>query len=691
MKGVRGFSDRAAVKLPSGKPVFYQPIDQKNLSAYMLPWHADPSTTSSICMSAPQMDYTTDIRMHNGGRCDSWNTARNPGMGMAYFTAADMPYYYALADQVTIGDQYHQSTFTQTNPNRLHLFSGSNGLSVGQTPFLDNSEPNPGHTWTTVAEVLEAANISWRIYQQEDNFDEFVAVLPLPSPPLSAPRPHAAHPRPSTPHPFPQPASNGCAWFANFQKARPGDALYDKGMARVDDFVAEFAKDVLADSLPQVSWLVGPANLSEHAAYHPSAGEDLSARLIKALAANPDVYKKTAFVLTYDEGGQFFDHAVPYTIPLAKDGSDGDSTVPVEGEDFLGLPIGPGFRVPFMAISPWSRGGYVVSELFDHTSTIQLIEKRFNVSVPTISAWRRAMLGDLTSAFNFSAPDYSVDWVAALPDTSAYPAESITECDTLPPPRVPAVQSMPAQPAGTRRARALPYAVTARFSCSAAGLALTLNNSAGAAGAPALAFDYAAQPMPAPRKYAVEAGKTLAATAPWPAPYDVVVHAPNGWVRAAAGSACAGAEGAAAADVLFDPARGKVLLALAGPATYTITDEAYGSGGPWTVPVPAGGALWAWDAAPSAFHYDLSVALAGAPAWARRAMGRMETGVESTSDPAGPTARALHPFAAPAAHPDVPEALRQVPRRAQLTPEELKQQGGALHKDMTLSQRFAEL
>ncbi len=86
-------------------------------------------------------------------------------MGMAYFTAADLPYYAALMDQVTIGDQYHQSTLTQTNPNRLHLFSGSNGLSVGQTPFLDNSEPNPGHTWTTVPEVLEAANISWRIYQ----------------------------------------------------------------------------------------------------------------------------------------------------------------------------------------------------------------------------------------------------------------------------------------------------------------------------------------------------------------------------------------------------------------------------------------------------------------------------------------------------------------------------------------------
>jgi len=289
MKGVRGFSDRTAVKLPSGRPMFYQPIN-KNLSQYMLPWHADPSTTSSICMSAPEMNYITDIGMWNGGRGDQWNTARSPGMGMAYFTRADMPYYHALADTFTIGDQYFQSTFTQTNPNRLHHFSGSNGLSVNQTPFLDNSEPNPGHTWPTMAEVLEDAGISWKTYQQEDNFDD-----------------------------------NANAWFANFQKAKPGNPLYEKGIKYSPDFVEDFAKDVLADALPAVSWLVGPANLSEHANYHPSAGEDLTARILKALAANPDVYKKTLFIFNYDEGGQFFDHTVPYTAPQSD--ADGASTV----------------------------------------------------------------------------------------------------------------------------------------------------------------------------------------------------------------------------------------------------------------------------------------------------------------------------------------------------------------------------
>lgn len=110
--------------------------------------------------------------MWHEGLFDRWNTARDPGMGMSYFRRQDLPFYYALADSFTIGDQYHQSTFTQTNPNRLHLFSGSNGLSVGEEPVLDNTEPAYGFNWTTMGEVLEAANITWRLYQTLDNFDD---------------------------------------------------------------------------------------------------------------------------------------------------------------------------------------------------------------------------------------------------------------------------------------------------------------------------------------------------------------------------------------------------------------------------------------------------------------------------------------------------------------------------------------
>lgn len=656
LRGVRGFGDRTAARLPSGRPVWYQPTDASNVTGgpYMLPFHTDTTTTSSICMPAPTMNYITDIAMWNGGWCDAWDTAREPGFGMAYFDAADMPYYNQLADVFTIGDHYHQSTFTQTNPNRLHLFSGSNGLSVGQAPILDNSEPTPGFTWPTAAEVLEAANISWRVYQEEDNFDD-----------------------------------NGFSWFDAFQKAQPGSSLYDKGLVRAPagQLVASFMADVQAGTLPQVSWIVGPTNQSEHATWHPSAGEDLSARLIAAFASNASLYSRAVFILNYDEGGQFFDHHIPYTPPQGP--GDGVSTITVEGESAAGLPIGPGFRVPLFVISPWSRGGNVVSQVFDHTSTLQLIEQRFGVHFPTISAWRRAVMGDLLSALDFSAPNYDVSWVAQLPNTSAYGPESNKQCSTLPPPTVPAQQAMPSQLPGMRPSRALPYQPVLAGSVVAAapsGWALNVSiANAGTWAVPLHAFDYgfpAAAPSaaPAPRKYAVGAG--LAVSDAWALNatmgfYHIVLQAPNGFARQYAG--LVGSDAGAAADVAYDVAGGNVVVQLrnggATDVTFTVTDNAYATpGSPWTVAVLAGGnASQVVPVAASGNWYDLSITLAAsAPttipaatspaAWLRRAMGRMETGSHSTSDPAPADAPALHPFPEPA-HEDLPLHLRQVEQR----------------------------
>ena len=206
----------------------------------------------------------------------------------------------------------------------------------------------------------------------------------------------------------------GFAWFKSFQDAQPGDPLFDHGIWPVPDIVQAFADMVASDTLPSVTWIVGPEPLSEHATNHPADGEDLSARLIAVLsnASNAAVYAKTAFILNYDEGGQFFDHL--WTPIPPRNDSDGKSTVTTVGELTLeeelyvapGHPIGLGFRVPLLLISPWTRGHYVYSEVSDHTSVIKFIEKRFNVSCPNISPWRRAVVSDLTAAFDFSSPDY---------------------------------------------------------------------------------------------------------------------------------------------------------------------------------------------------------------------------------------------------------------------------------------------
>ena len=140
---------------------------------------------------------------------------------MSYFERSDLPYYYTLADNFVIGDQYFQSTFTETNPNRLHLFSGSNGLSVGHYAVLDNSEPTPGWLWETMGETLENAGISWKVYQETDNFDD-----------------------------------NGFSWFEAYKKAGPFSPLRRKGQSYVPDIETAFRQDLADGTLPQVYNLI---------------------------------------------------------------------------------------------------------------------------------------------------------------------------------------------------------------------------------------------------------------------------------------------------------------------------------------------------------------------------------------------------------------------------------------------------
>jgi len=109
------------------------------------------------------------------------------------------------------------------------------------------------------------------------------------------------------------------------------------------------------------------------------------------------------FILCYDEEGGFFDHVAPPVV--AATSHDGASTISSQGEISHGEAFGLGARLPFIVASPWSRGGFVSSEVFDHTSIIRFLEKRFGVQEPNISAWRRAVCGDLSSMFDFSRPN----------------------------------------------------------------------------------------------------------------------------------------------------------------------------------------------------------------------------------------------------------------------------------------------
>jgi phospholipase C len=357
MPGVRGFADPAAIRLPDGSPVFRQPYPG-HAQGYLSPFRLDTKATSAQATPGTDHSWPTQHQAWNHGQMNQWVPAKGP-FTMGYFTQADIPFQWALARAFTICDRYHCSVLGPTNPNRLYMWTGMidpQGAAGG--PVTDNS---PAHdnvilSWTTYPERLQRAGVSWQVYQEEDNYDD-----------------------------------NALAWFRQFAAAPSSSPLWQRGMRKRP--AGAFEADARAGRLPQVSWLVAPTAQSEHPDYFPAAGAEYTASKLDAIASNEDLWRKTLFIVTYDENDGLFDHVPP---PVAPHGT--------RGEYVGGEPIGLGFRVPAVVVSPWSAGGRVCSDVLDHTSLIRLIERRFGVREPNISDFRRRTCGDFTSALRFSGP-----------------------------------------------------------------------------------------------------------------------------------------------------------------------------------------------------------------------------------------------------------------------------------------------
>jgi len=281
-------------------------------------------------------------------------------------------------------------------------------------------------------------------------------------------------------------------------------------------------------------------------------------------------------------------------------------------------------------ISPWSRGGWVNSQVFDHTSVIRFLEQRFGVMEPNISPWRRAVCGDLTTAFNFKSPNDAA-FASKLPETGtdAAKAKALLAWAL---PKTPASPTAPVQAAGLRPSRALPYALEVTDSVKDGALHLSFNNL-GKAAAVFHVYDRLRLDLP-PRRYTVEAGKGLADQ--WPAgAHDLWVLGPNGFHRHYVGSASA----SDATVATRAEAKGPVLTVTVNnpgtaPLSLAITGNEYGLK-PVTLTVPAGGTAKAqWTLRSSAGWYDLSVTNTKSPGYHRRLAGRIETGKDSFSDPA---------------------------------------------------------
>ncbi|MGH8083578.1 MAG: phospholipase domain-containing protein, partial [Lysobacter sp.] len=345
-------------------------------------------------------------------------------------------------------------------------------------------------------------------------------------------------------------------------------------------------------------------------------------------------------LVTYDESDGFFDHMPPPTPPWAI--GKGASTVHTTGdiEAASGLPVGLGHRVPMMAISPWSKGGWVSSEVFDHTSVIRFLEARFGVAEPNISPWRRAVCGDLTSLFDFDATDAAVP--AAFRDvaaTSAHMNDAYWKQYYYAKPAYPeTAPALPGQERGSKFARPVPYElyVTSWSEPAQRKLWLEFSNE----GSRAAVFQvYAAGAAAGPWTYTVEPGKQLSDY--WltdaQGRYDLTVYGPNGYFRQFNGSM---AEGGADPDVIvvYDKARSRLALSIQNsgvlPCSVEVRANAYSNAPVRKYRLNAGqSASLNWSFADSGGWYDLTVSSDAPAGFARRIAGHIETGKPSVSDP----------------------------------------------------------
>jgi phospholipase C len=429
LKGVRGFSDPGAIRLASGRSVFEQP-DPSNPDGYLLPYHLN--STTSAAQAIPSLSHAWQVQhaSWNEGNMDGWLRAHiasdSDASGpytMGYYNSTDIPFQYALANAFTICDNYFCSVLGPTHPNRYMWMTGTidpDGLHGG--PALDNNAPNGTYSWTTTAERLESAGISWKCYQQADNYG--TNVLEFFSQFINAPQSSSL-----------------------YQNAFGVSTLYGGGTA--SNPTMAFEEDCANGTLPTVSWLFPTSVASEHPSYLPAAGAQFVASKVEALAANEELWNSTVFILNYDENDGLFDHVPPITPP--KGTTDEFVTLNSPGgTPGGGLNVGSGFRVPAIVVSPWTVGGYVCSEAFDHTSVLRFIERVTGITETNISAWRRRTFGDLTAAFQ-AAEKPAPSIPQATPSATASELSYQTQQSKLPLPMFPGKsQSTPVQQPGSK-------------------------------------------------------------------------------------------------------------------------------------------------------------------------------------------------------------------------------------------------
>jgi phospholipase C len=772
LKGVRGFNDPRAIRLPNQNPVWLQSNAAGQTYA---PFRLNLKDTKVTWMSSLPHSWENQVDALRGGTNDGWLDSKKSGnkefaempLTMGYYQREDIPFHYALADAFTICDQHFSSSLTGTSPNRLFYLSG--------TVRAEQQENSKAHVWngeidhkdlqwTTFPERLEDLEISWKTYQNElsipvglegeaddwlsnftDNDLEFFKqfnvrlhkkhlaymekstqqlteeIQTLTSELQKGPSPGISKELEDKRSTLEKLIQDQKAWNqAHFDKlsardksihrkafvTNEGDPDYhklvnmtydDAGVEREmsipkGDVLHQFRKDVESGELPTVSWLVPPNRFSDHPG-SPWYGAWYISEVMDILTKNQEVWKKTIFILTYDENDGYFDHIPPFLPPHTEKPETGKASagmdtrvehVSMKQETERGIEaeyrresaIGLGFRVPMLIVSPWTKGGWVNSQVFDHTSNLRFLESFLSkktgkkVEQPEISAWRRSICGDLTSTFRkagaepdaYPEPVQKESWLQSIHKAQFKPLPgdfrplSNSEVDGLRKGLV-GYGLMPQQEKGTRPSLAIPYQlyVAGRYDANTRNFKLEFESSAEVfgqrtAGAPFNVYlpgKTLEKGKPDGWKamrslyYAVNAGDVvqdeIALDRFAGAQYHIQVYGPNGFMRELKGSAKD-----PGVHLVCDYQRmatgklsGNVELKISGthsPFELSVKDHAYGAALQRTR-VDQGGKSLILDLGKSHGWYDFSVTVDGHDGFEQRFAGRVETGTHSFSDP----------------------------------------------------------
>ena len=632
LRGVRGFGDRSYLTQPNGDPVWKQPTAADTQYPYALsavpasgydPANPPPDQeTGAQTFSGTEHGWADQHAAWWGGWMNNWVAAKGTPVTLGYLTRDDIPFHYALADAYTVGDAYHCSTLSSTGPNRTYLWSGT--INVSRDHDGDTYVANTGGDefnkcgWRFYARDLQQAGIDWRVYQCIDDYGD-----------------------------------SGTEYSTQIFQSRLDGPLWQRGVATVDEsrhtgltanadnLAAAIRDDVVAGKLPQISYVVSNQLFSEHPDAAAVNGGYLISKVLEALAADPDVLNSTAVIVNYDENDGQFDHVPPPVSPPGEydEWLDDDSWTGAS----VATPVGLGFRVPLMILSPWTRGGWVYSETADHTSVIRLMERWTKaIGKPArsrqISPWRRRVCSDLVRAFDFEHPVYG------LPKLPSVTADDVVDYPVTAYRPNPVTNEMPAQEPGTRRARPLAYQPNASISVAAGKATIRLANGGAFAEQAshfaiydqiAAASDLGAYPVGFPTQVTVDAKKSATSKHPFAGSvYDYSVFGPNRFMRRFSGDVSKAGAHVEARVSYRVRGMGKVPSIVvtvtnhgATPARVVVAQLAYTHGGSHTLHVPAHGSVtYTVRLAKSHGWYDLALTLAGDGTWRRRFVGHVENG-----------------------------------------------------------------